>query len=427
MSELIKIESSSSDLKTDSNSLTQDDNVNQVETVRDDKVTDLTEGGDKVPVKTSSAGRLVVREYGDIKISAMNLNYVFDTYTNFDKPKLIGCFSCQLNEDGNSETYHGDKSSLRYCCFDRFEDYIDIDLLESYSRTTLIGRVPVTEIHVLRWIIDNSESLAENQETGSIADFIFHSRVIRSIMATPFIPKDDWTLIAVKVRGSIILAEMDTEQRRNDVSYQIEDRLKGSYAGYKFLEKLTRYPDGSRASTAFNGARDSFYTVTRSKVGGHTLLYSNRVDCIVDENQFEKPLEQMKFAQIKTRGHNWNDNKNTRRRFYQNRIIGWWTEALISGIDTIICGDKRPNNTVQKVSQIQANSLLQRSNQWSPSTCVQFLEKTLTFIKEMVTEELTVYKIICDPHTGIKARKLSDPVDKHIPSWYINGQSPNDQ
>ena len=202
--------------------------------------------------------------------------------------------------------------------------------------------------------------------------------------------------------------------------------MTSSYAGYKFKEKITRRFDGSHRPTYAEGNHDSFYIVSKAKLNSHTLLYCNRVDCAVNKAQLDKPIQEMQFAQIKTRSENYFKINQAKNFFWRKKVIAWWLESKLGNIDEIICGDKNHDYVITKVSRMRVSDLPEERNFWSPRTCVSFLDIVLKFIKSMVTEELTPYRFYCVPGVKIICQKIEEPVEKYLPTWFINDEYPYD-
>ncbi|XP_053212386.1 decapping and exoribonuclease protein-like [Panonychus citri] len=310
-----------------------------------------------------------------------------------------------------------------------------MDLLVGFHPEKTWGRVPPGEMHILRWFNDNFYECThqednEEDDEGKVEevsiDFICYTRMLRSVMNAPYNNRQDWICIAIKVRESIILDEIDTPSRQASTDGQTNRQKAASYAGYKFEEIITRRYDGVHRPTHDEGNRDSFYIVSKVKLNKHTILYCNRVDCALNKDQLDKPVDKMEFAQIKTRSANYYTAHQAKTFFWRKKVIPWWIESMLGNINQIVCGDKDDNFYIRKISKLQVNSLPDERNIWSPRTCVTFLDMFLSFIKSMVTDELTPYRFYCVPGKAIVCQKMNEPVENYLPSWFINDEEPYD-
>ncbi|XP_053200486.1 decapping nuclease DXO homolog [Panonychus citri] len=312
------------------------------------------------------------------------------------------------------ETYFSDKSALRYYSQPR---HSRVNLMGGFSNGLKWGRVPHEEMPLLRWVLE-----ASDRESELSSDFICHSRVLRTILSTPCNAEDDWAIVAVKVGRSIILKEVDTDRRKIEKLRQKGSSNAGSYAGFQFISKYTRRFDGTRVPTLTDGHRDSFYLVTQSRINSHSIICANRTDCLEDKSQYEKPLEEMKFVKLATRSHYWNDPR--RDAFWHKRAANWWAEGIVSGITTILCGQKTHGNRVGKVIQEDVKCLPHIGHPWEPNTCFNWLDQTLSVIKLKVVEDLVPYRFYYQPDGKPSYSKLDEPVENYVPRWFIERKQP---
>ncbi|XP_053200335.1 uncharacterized protein LOC128385484 [Panonychus citri] len=339
---------------------------------------------------------------------------------NIGRPQRLGYFSCHICPDGKSETYHEDKSSLTYLCPD-YNEIKRFDLTKGFEEIKKWERVFSEKLHILQWIIENIDKLTVDSNSGLIGDFICHSsRSLKTLMVNLLYNENKWTMIAVKVRGVIILNEMDNGQCKEDFKVH---RLYGRYAGYKLYEILTCTFTGSNLQSSHdNGNHDSFYTVNKLRINNLTLLYSDRVHCVADKSQFDKPLDEMETVQIRSRPSIW--SKDSYRWYWIQRKCYWLAEAKFSGNDKIICGLKGRNNQLDYVETLSANQLEKDQDEDYFSICGDYFVQQLSLIKSMVNEELVPFKITCDNRANLNCFKLNQSIEQFIPSWFIEGKLP---
>ncbi|XP_053200401.1 uncharacterized protein LOC128385554 [Panonychus citri] len=375
-----------------------------------------------------------VKSVNEMPIDYSKLDKTFSVdFDNWENPKRKGFFSCFIKPDGKLKYMQG-LQSLRYLKLPA--DYIvSINLRDGYTKDIKLVHPNNDPENLLRFILDNKYDLSKDNdgdeeddeddedENGSkenrpIADIISTSETLTLIMSTPFSKQKAWTLIGVNVGGSLILKEKETSKSTKSV---YEDR--------KFLEAMARRNDGSKIHPE---GYDWFYTVSRGKIGNHRLLYSSRISGAINKEQVDHPIDSMKFVSTQLRSVEWNQSSKSRTIFWRNSGLNLYCSTLLDKIDCIIYGEKEPGNWIKEVKVMGHHEIAKKHHNWSPKTCIDFMDNFLNFIREASesSQESVPFEVTFVPPKSnigkVMIKTLEEPFEKYFPSWYLLDESPED-
>ena len=151
-----------------------------------------------------------------------------------------------------------------------------------------------------------------------------------------------------------------------------------SYWGFAFEEFVTSEKPHANAVNC----RESFCTVTKSKLGENTkLLLGGEVDCW---NGIAEGLSG--YVELKTSRKI--DTKKQRANFEKFKLLKWWAQSFTVGVRQILVGFRDDDGMVQKMQNLETMKLpsyalaADKKNAWRPEVALTFAEKVLTFIRE---------------------------------------------
>uniref|UniRef100_T1KUC6 Decapping nuclease n=1 Tax=Tetranychus urticae TaxID=32264 RepID=T1KUC6_TETUR len=325
-------------------------------------------------------------------------------YLSLSGPKMLGCFSC-YRSDKNVDVYCPNKSSLRYL---DLTEPVSLDCLQGFDPNVKYGHLSIGDMHLLRWVLNNESTI----QTFPM-DFICYNGFAKDLIVAPF-TQADWNITAVKVRGTIIINRSESNQRKTSVDVQSEFDSKSTYTALN-LERLITKNINDHEYASVN-ARDSFFGVFHSKIGRHQILHTGRLNCVESKEELDKPFEEMNFNIIKK------VHGNKRTGPSRSKALLWWSLAILSRVETIICGRCTEDFTVNKIIRIKVDELVPRHMQ---TKCFTSMDAILDFVKSKVKEENKYYNFAFDS----MAKKVNcylklGSKENSIPSWYMDGQFP---
>jgi hypothetical protein len=170
------------------------------------------------------------------------------------------------------------------------------------------------------------------------------------------------------------------QQTKSEKDLAWHERM--SYWGFAFEEFVTSEKPHANAVDC----RESFCTVTKSKLGENTkLLLGGEVDCW---NGIAEGLSG--YVELKTSRKI--DTKKQRVNFEKFKLLKWWAQSFTVGVRQILVGFRDDHGMVQKMQNLETMKLpsyalaADKKNAWRPEVALMFAEKVLTFIRETMEE-----------------------------------------
>ncbi|XP_015790332.1 uncharacterized protein LOC107367163 [Tetranychus urticae] len=355
----------------------------------------------------------------------VNLSSVIaDQNICLEGPKRLGYFSFYCNA-GNESVYCPDQSSLRYL---DLPNPIYINALQGYDKNIKYGLRRSKNKQLLRWILQN-ETIVRN----FTHDFICSNGVLKDIMIFPYrsygrfgsnYGLTSMNISAVKIRGKIILDRCDSTAKKMRIDVQSERDNLSTYAGFNLQRLITK--NNNHSQCASGKENDSFYGVFHSNIGTHGIIHAGYLDCVESQKEMDKPFDEMKFVLIKKHNapkrNKYNEYDETSHPSKYDET--WWSLATLAGVDTIIHAKCEQGFRVKNINKIIVSNIIDRERQKQLLTT---LNKVLDFVKSIVKVENQYYNF----YFNCTNRKLTgymriDSIDIIIPSWYTDGQLPNE-
>ncbi|XP_052773262.1 decapping and exoribonuclease protein-like [Mya arenaria] len=205
-----------------------------------------------------------------------------------------------------------------------------------------------------------------------------------------------------------------------------EDDKKMSAWGSKFAQYLTASSRGSvpNPDLPFNPC-EGFYSVTESKVGAYTLVFSSKVDAVSQESPdgTDGPSVE-RYVEFKTTTH----ASLEKRNFKRFKLLKWWAQSVLIGVSEIVCGLRDDNGIVsvlrtfptENIPIIAANP---PPDPWMTNVCWNFLDHLLGFIKSNVTEDDKGVVHVQEFSDGrVTCKRQTEDEYKFLPSWYTDNE-----
>lgn len=354
---------------------------------------------------------------------------------NFQKPEELAIFStvssatkgqCKAKDEGLScltDNYSVDKPCLRTLSNDATSnlmelylpnslDSVSFDLNKGYG--TQIEKSDENEfMNILLKSIDKENLVGRS-------DFVCWRGLLTRIGASPYDAggrfDDGCKIVAQKVGPVIYLYELPTEQSLK-TKETADDRQKlMQYWGMKFESYLTARP-GDRPDTDkplnFNL---EYGSVVGTQLGPHSLVFGGEVDCCFQGNP-------KCYAELKTTREF--SHEGQKRSFRKFKLLKWWLQSFLIGIDDILCGFRDDNGIIKrcdwlKVSEI-SRMIKEDRDHWKPAACLTFLSLFLDFLKENVTTDYMPHVLTRQPGDKMFTMTIDESgANAFLPKWYLD-------
>lgn len=347
----------------------------------------------------------------------------YDTaFPHFAKPQEVGRFSSDASKDGRRNVYN-DSRKLKYYTPPEQNFDLKFDLRLGYDQFVKQD-ADVTERldNMLKWILLNKDQFTVN-ENGLIkslhTDFLMWRGHLTRIICTPF-GKDSWAMAVTLFGGTYYMSEVETaenERKRKEMS----DREKEmTYWGYKFEQYVTSDKKDGRPNTSKPvDNHDAFYSVVRSNLHKHRLLYAGEVDCIRPDTSKKSPEN---YVELKT-SREWYNQRNE-HNFYRFKLIKWWAQSFLVGIPEVVCGFRDDAGIVRRMKSFQTLQMPKESRGlWSGAIAFNFCQEFLSFIRQVVTASDAKKVYLFERQTdssSITWKILENPSDVFLPDWFTS-------
>jgi RAT1-interacting protein len=343
-------------------------------------------------------------------------------------PVMLGFYSFTFEDD----YYEDSKKNIRVLLLPADLHHVSFDLTEGY--VSLAEGGPVVGSYHFRdpglkrlpmWILNNKDKVMMSAGAGGDspvrlnADFVCSRGVLAKIMTTPYDKFSHWCIGATKFRGTIYLYELLTDARIRDDDNRDDYGNACTYGGHRFEDYITEHVHEPEYG---KGKKRDFECVVAANIGGHKLVYNGEMDCLEQKWNAEKPSLNH-FVEIKTTRAS--DANRTRYHLVRNKMIKWWAQSSLIGIEKIICGYRDRDLFVRQMEVFRVSDSLHRMGRqfWSPDHCYQHLQHFLGLVKETVREDdpRIMYEFTGEHGKDVKWIKTVPTTERHvIPDWYIS-------
>ncbi|XP_052773428.1 decapping and exoribonuclease protein-like [Mya arenaria] len=285
----------------------------------------------------------------------------------------IGCFSLDINrefqDDNRQRKYFIKPSNYNNVRYDLTKGYEGMVKRDEYKNEQLD--------HLLKWIRKHEQGITQ-------IDFICDRSLLKRLLSTLYTRKEDWKFAVTLHNSTYYLCDYHTDQKLALKQQMMGGKDEEMCAwGFKFEQYLTASSKDSvpNPDLQYNNC-EAFYTVVKSQVGAHTLIYCGEVDAVPvnpDGSMGEH------YVEFKTTSH----SSLQRGSFKRFKLLKWWTQSVLAGVPEIVCGLRDDAGTVTKLQTYKTQQLPTMAGDipdpWKPNVCFNFLDQLLTYIKSNVT------------------------------------------
>ncbi|XP_061701814.1 decapping and exoribonuclease protein-like [Syngnathoides biaculeatus] len=338
----------------------------------------------------------------------------------FDDRVEVGSFSLDTER-----RFHHDDSRMRYYAepaaapnFDLRDGYGD-----RYIRRDENLRKNLE--HILHWILANKSTLMKDAAGASPLDnfdFVTSRGRLTKVLCTPYEALTEWALAVTKFKGVLYINEVETDVARQDREDRTESHTENIYWGYKFeqyvcADAIGALPDPSGVVNS----NEAFYSVVRTRLANHRLLFSGEVDCRLKDR--DAPPAPACYLELKTSAVSRTDKQ--RSKFNRFKLLKWWAQSFLLGVPRVVAGFRNDDGVVVSVRTYRTAEIprLVRDEPlpWTPAVCVNFCNEFLSYVKRVVTEDNphVVYLFSRKSRSDLTYSVHRDSPYSFLPDWYV--------
>lgn len=355
-----------------------------------------------------------------IRLSTNPHDYDRD-FPTFRKPSILGEFSLD-----SERIFRHDRHQIGYLHRRDGRDVLDLnkgieDVVRKNEEVTKHEQLD----NVLHWILNNKDKFVvkgqEENLTSLSSSVVCYRGLLTTIMCTPYEAREGWQIRAIRWRGTTYLCQVETEQRRAQRQKETPRQKTMSSWGYKFEQYMTM-SDPAHLPILDKAVLEAeeFCCVFRSRLNQFSLVYGAEMDgydsdSIIEQRQLLKPE---KFVEMKTSRIIENDRQH--RNFCRFKILKWWGQSFLVGIEEIVCGWRDDEGFVRDIESFKIRQLPKTAIDWKPNVCANFLADFLGALDSQIdTDDFNVvYNVRWMPREGFSIWKGGDPGDCFLPKWY---------
>jgi len=327
----------------------------------------------------------------------------------FRKPNIIGDFSI----DGE-RIFCPDRSQLQL--LKSVKGPVQFNLQAGFKDRKKKLMVSEGLDSMLKWILHN-RSKFKTSEGNLSTDFICFRGLLRLILNTPYEQRDPWVMRITKWRGTIYILQVETETEKERKLNLTERDEQFQYWGYKFEQYMTRTKDVDSSSVNEN---EEFCCMFRSRIGEFSVMYGAEMDGYKSDSVEDiKELKPAGFVEFKT--SRIIENHRQDKNFRKFKLIKWWAQSFLVGIEEIQCGWRDDKGIVSEVEHFPLNSIPKMAVDWKPNVCANFLLAFMFSLKQSIqTDTLDKsYRLSWDPRAGFKMEEEHNQTS-FLPLWFTD-------
>ncbi|XP_071959522.1 decapping and exoribonuclease protein-like [Antedon mediterranea] len=184
-----------------------------------------------------------------------------------------------------------------------------------------------------------------------------------------------------------------------------------------------RMSEGERPDTTIPiNKAEAYYSVVRTKLRGHSLMYSAEVDCCeTSDPELQPPFN---YVEIKTN----KIGRNKHKFVHPFKLLKWWAQSFLIGIPKIIAGFRSEHGIAEQadVETYLTCDIPKIANKtklfWNPEGCMNFCDKFLKFVKDVVRRDdpKVVYLFERTPGGKTVTYREGKVDDIFVPDWYAS-------
>uniref|UniRef100_T1L320 Decapping nuclease n=1 Tax=Tetranychus urticae TaxID=32264 RepID=T1L320_TETUR len=332
---------------------------------------------------------------GRIRKDALDLEFLPETCkVKFIGPQRISCYSTYF-DDKHEVVYCPDNSSLKYLVSTELDE--PLKCAEGCNPESDECALSCRWSDFMHWIDKHEEN---------IKGLTF----LRTIQNS---------------RNLLYLAERNITKDKieSKPQYNPMKTNKMSYARLNVIRKITEAVE--ERATNSNTVTDILSTVSLSTIGQHRILHNGFTEFVMSKEDVDKPIDQANFAALKLM-HNLYEGQNGGFNISFYRHLYWWASALVSGVETLICGDLDEDFNLRKLDVLPVSLLNTKYHAAAQKKCLITLDKILHFIKSEVKEKNKVYEFRLNAETKeVIVSPSEKSIEDYLPPWYISGDTPD--
>lgn len=153
--------------------------------------------------------------------------------------------------------------------------------------------------------------------------------------------------------NSYFFCEGDPMNSFNDVSIPIKHR-KMMYGGFKFesllMSSLPSIKERQKEAVEIN---EEYNIIYQTKIGSHPLIFGAEVDGCKGGGPGAERMVELKTSSFHQSRHTLRDEFLNGNDFFVIKVIKWWLQSFLAGIDLLVIGWRDWNGRIVSIEEVQ--------------------------------------------------------------------------
>jgi len=296
---------------------------------------------------------------------------------------------------------------------------------------------------ILSWLQNQRAKQSDVPKTDVIScpHFVAWRGMFTRLLCTPYNRNDSWRFLACRFKGTIYIAEKETEESQALRHDQTPRQELMSFWGYKFEDYATR-PRGQAEAGDHQKKPVSnipcYCTMIRARLGSHLILMSGETDCCLEDTNAEPPANYVELKTSKVI-----ESERDSRSFERYKLLKFWSQSFLAGVPLVVVGFRNDDGIVQSVQHLMTLEMPQfvgkKRGMWDPTVCMSFCDRLLWWVREELFNESSSQKTkgaeasdetkvvwqldFVAPFNEVKATCVEDGSLSFLPAWFIHTET----
>ncbi|XP_066929896.1 decapping and exoribonuclease protein-like [Clytia hemisphaerica] len=346
----------------------------------------------------------------------------------FRQPIEFGHFSL----DGQRR-FHNDSSQLKSFQPPHVDYDLEYDLRDGYdSHIEKDDDIKERLTHLLTWIKRNTNKFRLNNENAKEqvhqlnTDFVAWRGHFTKFLCTPYETREPWKMAVTLFNGTIYISEVETEKAEFDRKHRSPRQKEMCYWGFRFEGYLTKpmheaCDEEEEKQPKVTNTNEAYCSIVRTRLKNHSILIGAEVDCCVKDSKAAPPLNYVELKTSRIMQH-----FKQRMNFSRYKLLKFWAQSFLVGLPKIVVGLRDDDGIVRELKTYKTMEIPQVCkefrNCWDPTICMNFLDKLLSWLKQIVTidNKDVVYMLRFEPpFDTIQVELIDDGSECFLPDWFV--------
>jgi RAT1-interacting protein len=309
-----------------------------------------------------------------MELSPYNIGEYNNPFPKFSQPDIVGAFSVD-----SCRNYRDDMKNIKYLKIPK-TNKINFNLNEGDEKyVEKLARAKDEKLdHLIKFIMGNYESA---MQLNSRPNFVCFRGLLRLIMTTPFELRENWIILATKVKGVIYLVAEETAQKRAKIARQTSQDKKFQRYGFKFESHIFANSPQENPQPDEVNENLEFAVMFKAKIDNTTLLYCAEIDGVISDREIANLNDLKSVPLVEAKVKRKETNHKQLLNFHKFKTKNWWCQSFLVNISTVHVGLRDDHGYVHEIVPMSLKEMYEATksheNSWKANICMNFLNSFL--------------------------------------------------